>query len=70
MNIFGNKVKKMLIDKGMTQKEVAEKMNISLTGFSGLINRDTVQLNKMQAIADALDCELMIELKPKTKTSE
>ncbi len=70
MNIFGNKVKKMLIDKGMTQKEVAEKMNISLTGFSGLINRDTVQLNKMQAIADALDCELVIELKPKTKTSE
>jgi len=70
MNIFGNMVKKMLIDKQQTQKNIAEIMQMSVRGFNNLLNRDNISLDKMQAIADALDCELVIELKPKTKTSE
>ena len=70
MNIFGNMVKKMLIDVNLTQKQLADKMQMSPNGFNSLINRDNISLDKMQAIADALDCELVIELKPKTKTSE
>ncbi len=70
MNIFGNMVKKMLIDVNLTQKQLADKMQMSPNGFNSLLNRDNISLDKMQAIADALDCELVIELKPKTKTSE
>ena len=70
MNIFGNMVKKMLIDVNLTQKQLADKMQMSPNGFNSLLNRDNISLDKMQAIADALDCELVIELKPKIKTSE
>jgi len=65
MNEFGNLVKKMLIDKNMTQTELAKRINMSFTGFNNLLNRDTLQLDKMKSIADALNCDLVIELKPR-----
>ena len=70
MNIYGNIVKKMLIDKNKTQQQIAEKLGVTNKAISALLNRDNISLDIMQAIADALDCELVIELKPKTKTSE
>ena len=60
--LFGNMVKKILIDKGMTQKSVAEKMNMSTNGINNLLNRDNISLDKMQAIATALNCRLVIDL--------
>lgn len=65
MNIYGNLVKHTLIDKSMSQKQLAEKMQISTNGLNSLLNRDNISLDKMQAIASALDCELVIGLKPK-----
>jgi len=70
VNIFGNIVKKRLIDIHENQQFIAERLNVSRSAVGCLLNRDNISLDKMQAIADALDCELVIELKPKTKTSE
>lgn len=70
MNVYGNLVKKYCIDNQITQQRIAEKMNCNQSAVANLLNRDNISLDKMQAIADALDCELVIELKPKTKTSE
>ena len=70
MLLFGNQVKKILIDKGITQKELAQKMGIAENNLSNILKRENIKTDTMQAIADALDCELVIELKPKTKTSE
>lgn len=64
MNIFGNMVKKILIDKNITQKNVAEVLQMSTNGFNNLLNRDNISLDKMQQIATALNCTLKIELIP------
>ncbi|MBQ9947299.1 MAG: helix-turn-helix transcriptional regulator [Oscillospiraceae bacterium] len=65
MAIFGNMVKKILIDKGMSQKELASLCGISANNLNNILNRDNVTLDKMKQISEALDCELTIELKPK-----
>ncbi len=65
MNQFGNEVKKMLVDKGLTQKELSEKMALSHSGLTNALNRDNISIKQMQAIAHALNCDLKIELIPK-----
>lgn len=65
MSTFGNIVKKMLIDKGISQRELARKMSISENNLSNILNRNNIKLETMQAIATALNCELKIELVPK-----
>ena len=66
MNIFGNIVRHYMIDTKITQKEVAERIGCNPNTVSQLLNRDNISLEKMQAIADALDCDLEIILKPRT----
>lgn len=70
MNAFGQIAKEYIKENKIHQIKIAEKMGIKESGFSLLLSRDNISLDKMQAIANALDCELVIELKPKTKTSE
>ncbi len=67
MSIYGNMIKKILIDKNVTQTEIAHRLNMSVSGFNSLLNRDNISLDKMLLIADALNCELKIELVPKGK---
>ena len=67
MSIYGNMIKKILIDKNVTQTEIAHRLNMSVSGFNSLLNRDNISLDKMLLIADALDCDLKIELVPKEK---
>lgn len=70
MNRFSVVVKEYIKMNNISQNEIAEKTGVKKAAMSNLLNRDNISLDKMQAIADALDCELVIELKPKTKTSE
>ncbi len=67
MNAFGLLVKKILIDKNCKQIDIAKKINMSPNGFNSLLNRDNISLDKMRLIADALNCDLKIELVPKDK---
>lgn len=65
MNTYGKIVKKILIDKNITQTILAEKLNCSRSALASALNRDNISIKQMQAIADALNCNLKIELVPK-----
>lgn len=65
MVIFGNLVKKMLIDKGISQKELARKCGIADNNLSNILKRSNVNTDTMYKLAEALDCDLKIELVPR-----
>ncbi len=67
MFIFGNLIKKILIDKGISQKELASKCGITENNLSNILKRTNVNTDTMYKLADALDCDLKIELVPKGK---
>lgn len=62
MNIFGNMVKKWCIDHQITQQQIANTMMVNQSAVANLLNRDNISLDKMQAIAKALNCRLVIDL--------
>lgn len=47
--IWGKRVTKVLVDKGMTKKELAEKLNVNYTQMCGVIGglviNDTIKAN-------------------------
>lgn len=65
MNYFGKVVKQKLIENDINQNTLANIMNVSRGTLSSALNRDNISLQQMQKIADALNCELTIELKQK-----
>lgn len=65
MNDFGKEVRKKCIDLGVTQHYVAESIGLSDNGLSNALNRANLGLLQMQKIANALNCELKIQLVPK-----
>lgn len=65
MNIFGDLVKKALIDKHMTQIELGTKIGMEQKAINSLLNRDNISLGKMIDVANGLDCDLVISLVPK-----
>lgn len=67
MNKFGVTIKKKLIDLQMTQTQLADKMQVNTRALCALLNRDNISLDKMESIADALNCDLVIELKPRNE---
>lgn len=60
--MFSRIIKILLIDKQLKQKELAEKLNTSRTNLTDKIRRDNFSEKDMKAIADALNCELVIKL--------
>ena len=69
MNEFGKEVKKICIDLNITQHSIAESLGMSDNGLSNTLNRSNVGLKQMQRIADVMNCDLEIKLKPKCKSS-
>ncbi len=65
MNVFGNVVKHFMVDTNTTQREIAVKMGCNPNTVSQLLSRDNISLDKMQAIAEALGCDLKITLEPR-----
>ncbi|MBQ9947301.1 MAG: helix-turn-helix transcriptional regulator [Oscillospiraceae bacterium] len=62
---FSDVVKRKLKEKGLNQQHIANNLQIDKSAVSHLLNRDNISLDKMQAIAKALNCDLVIELKDK-----
>lgn len=67
MNTFGDDVKKILIDKHMTQKELAILTNKSDKNLSKILNGSNQTFETMQSIANALGYDIVISLVPKDK---
>lgn len=70
LNLFGNVVKHYLIDNDLTQKSIADTLNTGRNTINNLLNRDNISLDKMIMIADALDCDLEINLKPRSEKNK
>ena len=69
MNQFGYIVKEYLLKQNLKQQLITDKLGTSKGAVSQLLNRDNISLDKMQAIAEALNCDLKITLEPRTGKS-
>ncbi len=65
MNQFSLQVKEYLLKNNLKQKDIVEKLGLSKNAVSQALSRDNISLDKMLLIAEALDCDLKIELVPK-----
>lgn len=65
MNIFGYVVKQYLINNNLKQNDIANNSDMTKATVSKLLNRDNISLDKMLEIANALNCNLEINLVPK-----
>lgn len=60
--MFSRKVKILLMDKHLQQKQLAEKLSTSKNNLNNKLVKDNFTEKDMQSIANALNCELMIKL--------
>ena len=66
--MFSQIVEHALIDKGINKQEIAEKIGIHRNNFYRDLSTDNFKESRMREIADALDCDLVIELRPRSKS--
>lgn len=60
--MFSRKVKILLMDKHLQQKQLAEKLSTSKNNLNNKLVKDNFTEKDMQSIANALNCELVIKL--------
>lgn len=63
-------IKKVLIDKEIKQIELAQKMGISRASLGGLISRNKMGIDKLEELANALDCDVKITFVDKESGQE
>ena len=56
----GKIIKQLLLERNMSVKDLAEKMNIIPQSMSNKIYRDTFSYDEVVKIADILDCDVKI----------
>ena len=57
-------LKKLVIDSGFTQKEVAEKMEVKPQQFTNIVNKENLAFRDVKRIATACGYELHIDFVP------
>ena len=57
-------LKKLVIDSGMTQKEVAEKMGVKPQQYTNIVNKENLAFRDVRRIAIACGYELHIDFVP------
>ena len=57
-------LKKLVIDSGMTQKEVAEKMEVKPQQYNNIVNKENLAFRDVKRIVNACSYELRIEFVP------
>lgn len=63
-NQLKNELKKLVIDSGMTQKEVAEKMEVKPQQYTNIVNKENLAFRDVKRIAIACGYELHIDFVP------
>lgn len=58
MSVSYNKLWKMLIDKRMKKKQLAETANISISTLAKMVREEYVSLEVLERICNALDCDI------------
>ena len=64
MNDFGNQIKKILIDKNMTQAEIASALDVRPNTVNNYLNKSNVTVKSMEKVAHVLVYKLQITLIP------
>ena len=57
-------LKKLVIDSGMTQKEVSEKMKVKPQQYNNIVNKENLAFRDVKRIVNACGYELHIEFVP------
>ena len=57
-------LKKLVIDSGMTQKEVAKKMEVKPQQYTNIVNKENLAFRDVKRIAAACGYELHIDFSP------
>ena len=57
-------LKKVVIDSGLTQKEVAERMECKPQQYTNIVNKENLAFRDVKRIANAIGLELRIEFVP------
>lgn len=70
MNVFGYVVKQFLLKNNLKQQVITDNTGVSKGAISQLLNRDNISLDKMIMIAEALNCDLEINLKPRSEKNK
>lgn len=60
-------VKKMIIDSGLTQKEVAEKMGCKPQQYTNIVGKENFAFRDVKRIVDAAGFKLLIEFEKKNR---
>ena len=60
-----NEIKKIIIDNGTTQKNVAEKMGMLPQTFVSMLNKQNISFNDVKRICDTMGIELYFEFRRK-----
>lgn len=60
-------IKQLLIERGLTLPDLAEKLGYEPQAFRNKINRGTYSLNDFIKFLDALDCEFIVRTKDTKK---
>ena len=63
-------LKKLVIDSGMTQKEVAEKMEVKPQQYTNIVNKENLAFRDVKRIAIACGYELQIDFVPVEQMEE
>lgn len=63
--MFAKMVKKALIDLEINQATLADTIGRSRQALCQSLKNDNLKENDMKKIADALNCDLIIELRPR-----
>lgn len=61
-------IKKIMLEQHTTQREIAEKLNITPQGFTKLLNKKNFSFTDAKKILDILGYKLVIELKENQST--
>lgn len=54
-------IKRILLEKDISQAELASKLGISAPNLNAKLKRDKFKTFELRAIAEALDCDLRIQ---------
>lgn len=57
-------LKKVVIDSGLTQKEVAERMECKPQQYTNIVNKENLAFRDVKRIANAIGLELRVEFVP------
>lgn len=65
VKMFQKLVKKRMVDLDLNQEKLAAMIGRSRQTLSAALKNDNLRENDMRKIADAMNCDLAIELKPR-----